>query len=206
MRVLGFFLGVALIWAGGHFWQRASIERQRRYDPLIFPIAQRLEIDPYLVRAIIWRESRFDPEARGLNKERGLMQVTPGVAAEWAQIHHLSPIDPEMLFDPAVNIAIGSWYIARMLHHWDGADQPAAFGLAEYNAGRSNVLRWVDPAAPLDSAAMERRITFKATHRYVDAILARAADYRRGYFRPPWMGWWDRIFHHADAPTLAKSL
>ncbi|MDE1170854.1 MAG: lytic transglycosylase domain-containing protein [Verrucomicrobium sp.] len=194
---------VLLLGAAAWLWQRKAVALQRRYDPIIVPIAARLGVDPLLVRAIIWRESRFDPRARGLKEERGLMQVTPGVAAEWAQIHRLSPIDPDLLYEPAVNIAIGSWYFARMLHHWNGADRPEAFALAEYNAGRSNVLRWVDPAKPLDAGAMEPRITYKATRRYVDTILSRYAEYRSGYFRPPWLSFWDRLFRPSDAPVLA---
>ncbi len=194
-------LAGAAAWAL-HAWTEKSIRTQTQYDPLIQPVAVKLNLDPLLVRAIIWRESRFQPLVRGLNKEKGLMQVTPGVAAEWAERHHVEPIDPDALFDPETNIEIGSWYFARMLSHWSETDNPAGFALAEYNAGRSNALRWVDPEQPASFAAFSSRIAFGSTKRYVFAILQKHADYQRGYFRPPWLAWWDRVTRRADAPTL----
>ncbi len=143
--VLALLLLAAAAGWGMHAWRERSIRVQTQYDALIQPAAARHEVDPLLVRAIVWRESRFQPGVRGLNKERGLMQVTPGVAEEWAERHHTVAPDPDMLFDPGTNIAIGCWYFARMLSHWDQTDNPAGFALAEYNAGRSNALKWVDP-------------------------------------------------------------
>jgi len=206
MRLFPVFLILAGVTAGlAVSWEWKSIERQTQYDALIQPVAARLGLDPMLVRALIWRESRFNPDVRGLNKERGLMQVTPGVAEEWSQVTKSPPIDLDALFVPATNIEIGSWYLARTIHHWDGTDNPTAFALAEYNAGRSNALRWVDPDAPQSSAAFEQHITYPATRRYVDTILQKYADYRRGYFRSPWMTWWDRVTKRTDAPTLEPS-
>ncbi len=205
MRVLLVFLFLAGLAVIGVFaLQQRSIARQTQYDSLIQPIAARLEIDPLLVRALIWRESRFQPNVRGLNKERGLMQVTPGVAEEWAQVTKSPPIDLDALFVPATNIEIGSWYLARTIHRWEDTDNPAAFALAEYNAGRSNALRWVDSGTPESSAAFEQNISFPTTRRYVDAILQKYAEYQRGYFRPPWLAWWDRMTKRSDAPTLIR--
>ncbi len=200
---LAFLLGG--LGAGAWVWQQRSIARQTQFDGLIGPAALENNVDPLLIRAIIWRESRFQPHARGLKRERGLMQVTPGVAAEWARVNERpNPLDadPDSLFDPETNIRIGTWYIARMLHHWPGVDHAEVFALAEYNAGRSNALRWVDPLAPTDAAAFRNRIAFGSTRRYVDAILTKYEAYERGYFRPPWLLFWDQITHRADPPTL----
>ena len=178
MRVLLVFLLLAGLSVIAVFsLQQRSIARQTQYDSLIQPVAAQLEIDPLLVRALIWRESRFQPNVRGLNKERGLMQVTPGVAAEWAQVTKSPPIDLDSLFIPATNIEIGCWYLARTIHHWQDTDNPAAF---------------------------EQNISFPTTRRYVDAILQKYADYQRGYFRPPWLSWWDRVTKRSDAPTLIR--
>ena len=206
MRVLLVFLVLVGLTAGtALFLEHRSVARQTQYDPLIQPVAARLGLDPMLVRALIWRESRFNPNVRGLNKERGLMQVTPGVAEEWAQVTKSPPIDLDALFVPETNIEIGSWYLARTLHRWQETDNPAAFALAEYNAGRSNALRWVDPDTPTSAAAFEEHITFPATRRYVDTLLQKYAEYQRGYFRPPWLAWWDRVTKRTDAPTFEPS-
>jgi len=205
MRVLLVFLLLAGLSVIAVFsLQQRSIARQTQYDSLIQPVAAQLGIDPLLVRALIWRESRFQPNVRGLNKERGLMQVTPGVAAEWAQVTKSPPIDLDALFIPATNIEIGSWYLARTIRRWPDTDNPAAFALAEYNAGRSNALRWVDSTTPESAAAFEQNISFPTTRRYVDAILQKYAEYQRGYFRPPWLAWWDRVTKRSDAPVLVR--
>lgn len=200
--LLAFLLFAGAAAFGLHAWSERSIRMQTRFDPLIRPAAAKHGLDPLLVRAIIWRESRFQPTVRGLNKERGLMQVTPGVATEWAERNRLPAPDPDALFDPATNIEIGCWYFARMLSHWTQTDNPAGFALAEYNAGRSNALKWVDPDQPGSYAVFSQRIAFGSTKRYAAAILQKYADYQRGYFRPPWMAWWDRVTRRTDAPTL----
>ncbi|SDT92021.1 soluble lytic murein transglycosylase [Verrucomicrobium sp. GAS474] len=200
VALLGGGLGAAA-WA----WQLRSIARQTQFDQYIGPAALENNIDPLLIRAIIWRESRFQPRVRGLNRERGLMQLTPGVAAEWARVRQVDPVDPDALFDPKVNIEIGTWYFARMLKHWEGVENAEVFALAEYNAGRSNVLKWVDPAAPTDAAALHDRIGFPSTRRYVDAILVKYEAYQRNYFRPPWLLYWDRLTKKSDQPTLVGS-
>src|SRR6202012_3716305 len=79
MRVVLVLLVLAGAGAWGmHAWWEKSIRVQTQFDALIQPAAERHGLDPRLVRAIIWRESRFQPTVRGLNKEKGLMQVTPG--------------------------------------------------------------------------------------------------------------------------------
>jgi len=195
--VVGAGLGI-----GAWQWQLRSIAKQTQFDAFIGPAALENNVDPLLIRAIIWRESRFQPRVRGLNRERGLMQLTPGVAAEWARVRHTDPIEPDALFDPNTNIEIGTWYFARMLKHWEGLENAEVFALAEYNAGRSNALKWVDPDAPGDAAAFRERIGFPSTRRYVDAILVKYEAYKRNYFLPPWLLYWDRFTKHADAPTL----
>ena len=205
LLLLVLFLVCAGLGAAAWLWQQRSIARQTQFDAFIVPAAQENNVDPLLIRALIWRESRFQPRVRGLNKERGLMQITPIVAADWAQLHHADPVDPEALFDPRTNIEIGTWFFARMLHHWEGDENAEVFALAEYNAGRSNVLKWIDPQAPTDAASFHDRIAFGSTRRYVDAILTKYEAYQRNYFRPPWLLYWDRVTRHADSPTLVGS-
>src|ERR1700677_4184469 len=58
--------------------------RFHAYDSLIEQIAQKDKLDPMLLKAVIWRESTFDPNMLGKEGERGLMQVTVGAAADWS--------------------------------------------------------------------------------------------------------------------------
>src|SRR4051794_2029250 len=66
-----------------HEW--LSPERFQQHDSLIREVAGQEGVDPMLVKAIIWRESRFDAHKIGSAGERGLMQVTERAAREWAQ-------------------------------------------------------------------------------------------------------------------------
>jgi soluble lytic murein transglycosylase len=158
-------------------WQRSQ-PKESIYDPIIVAVARENDVDPFLVRALIWRESRFEPTTYGLAQEHGLMQVRPEVGEEWAKAMKISDFQPDQLFDPVTNIRVGTWYLSHALHHWDETDDPMPFALAEYNAGRSNALKWVDPANPRDPNAFVQRITFPTTRKYVEVILEKRAEYR----------------------------
>src|ERR1700746_1028218 len=67
----------------GYEWM--SPARFQRYDRLMRVVAVEHELDPMLVKAVVWRESRFDPNKYGSRGERGLMQVTEKAAKEGAQ-------------------------------------------------------------------------------------------------------------------------
>src|SRR5437870_4726393 len=71
---------------GSRWWrQRAEV----RFDPYILAASERYHIDPALVKAVIWRESRFRPMAHGGAGEIGLMQVNRLAAQEWAEASNL---------------------------------------------------------------------------------------------------------------------
>src|SRR5262249_143897 len=67
------------------FYEWMSPARFHRYDRLIRGVALEHHLDPMLVKAVVWRESRFDPKKRGSHGERGLMQVSERAAGEWAR-------------------------------------------------------------------------------------------------------------------------
>lgn len=150
------------------------------YDPIIIQVSHDDGVDPFLIRALVWRESRFRPNTHGAADERGLMQVTPEAGQRWAKANKIPDFQPDSLYDPETNIRAGTWYLARSIRLWSQAnvDDPVTFALAEYNAGRSNALKWVDPAQPLSHIAFLDRITYPSTRKYVEVILS-----QREYFR-----------------------
>ena len=164
-------LGVIAYWG----W---DYRRERRFDSLILAAANRYQIDPALVKAVVWRESRFDPDARGRAGELGLMQIRAAAAAEWAAAERIPVFEHHACLDPATNTLAGAWYLKKLLLRYQDTDNPAAYALADYNAGRSNVLKWLNGPAATQSAAFIRQIGFPATRDYVRAILRRADDYR----------------------------
>src|SRR6266850_4192275 len=118
-----------------------SPARFQQYDRLIRSVALEHQLDPMLVKAVVWRESRFDPEKHGSRGERGLMQVTEKAANEWARENKIDNFRVEELFDPKTNLEAGTWYLRRALERWQNQANPLPFALAEYNAGASRALR-----------------------------------------------------------------
>jgi soluble lytic murein transglycosylase len=153
--------------------------REQRYDSTILAVAQRYGVASALVKAVVWRESRFNPRVRGRVGEIGLMQIRSLTAQEWAQAIQRRPSFEGDLFRPDTNLEIGAWYLSKLLRRYAKADNPAVYALADYNAGRSNVLRWNKGAAETNSSAFLGQITFPATQDYVRAILRRASKYHR---------------------------
>ena len=165
------------------------LDRQPResvYDPQIASIARAEGVDPFLIRALIWRESRFDPLTHGEADEHGLMQVTPEVGQMWAKANKIEDFKDDDLYDPETNIRAGTWYLNRALKRWSQTDDPVTFALAEYNAGRTNALKWVDPLAPLDHTAFLDRITFPSTKKYVEVIEEKRDQYRAVFSNNRW--------------------
>src|SRR5881394_891576 len=86
------------------FYEWISPARFQRYDELIRSVATEHHLDPMLVKAVVWRESRFDPKKYGGAGERGLMQVSEKAANEWARENKVDNFRVEKLFDPKTNL------------------------------------------------------------------------------------------------------
>ncbi|RME90199.1 MAG: lytic transglycosylase domain-containing protein, partial [Verrucomicrobia bacterium] len=172
-RWRGWLAGLLLVGLAGTLalWQWRQ-RQTHRFDPLIRETALRYGLDPALIKAVVWKESGFRPDAIGAAGEIGLMQLTEPAAQEWAAAERLGPLPPAHLFDPRTNLLAGAWYLRRSLRRHPQADDPRPFALAEYNAGRGNVLRWLQGPAATNSAAFIQAIGFPATRRYVRDILA----------------------------------
>src|SRR6478609_714645 len=107
-------------------------QREKRYDPAIVRFARQYGVDPALVKAVVWRESRFNPKVRGQVGELGLMQIRPLTAQEWAQSQAKGRVFDGNLFEPITNLQIGSWYLAKLVRRYAHTDNPAAYALADY--------------------------------------------------------------------------
>jgi len=158
-----------------------SPARFQQYDQLIRAAAAANQLDPMLVKAVVWRESRFDPKKLGAARERGLMQVSEIAAQEWAKESQRENFQVEELFDPATNLKAGAWYLHRAFSHWQQMRDPIPFALAEYNAGASRAQRWAggEGAAPISGSAFQRNIDFPGTRKYVQSILERYHFYQQ---------------------------
>lgn len=143
------------------------------YSELIEHASRRHSVDPNLIRAVIWKESCFNKMAVGEAGEVGLMQIMTPAVAEWAKNYNVRMPTRRLLFDPSVNIEIGTWYLARALRRWSQYKYSEALALCEYNAGLRGMRDWV-PSTLDGHIEIRRRITY----RYVTNILERYVYYR----------------------------
>ena len=163
------------------FYEWMSPARFHQYDRLIRSVALEHHLDPMLVKAVVWRESRFDSQKFGTAGERGLMQVSEKAATEWAHEAKAENFRVEELFDPKTNLEAGTWYLRRAIEHWQNQADPLPFALAEYNAGASRAQRWSggNHVAEISERQFLQNIDFPATRRYVESIIDRYKFYQR---------------------------
>ena len=182
LKRLALWLTIALFLVLGLVDWWYALRKEHRYDPQILRVAERHRIEPALVKAVIWRESKFNPKVRGKAGEIGLMQIRWMAAQEWAQSERRQRTFDGNLFEPEVNLQVGTWYLSKLVRRYAKTDNPVAYALADYNAGRSNVLRWNKGAAATNSTVFVSQITFPGTQEYVRSIVRRSAKYQ-GHFQ-----------------------
>jgi peptidoglycan lytic transglycosylase len=158
-----------------------SPARFHQYDRLIRTVALEHHLDPMLVKAVVWRESRFDPKKYGSRGERGLMQVSEQAANEWARENKIAGFNLDQLFEPKTNLEAGTWYLQRAIKRWDHQSDPIPFALAEYNAGASRAQRWSGGNSVTDVSERQflQNIDFPATRNYIESIIDRYRFYQR---------------------------
>ena len=141
-----------------------------RHDDIIRQQAAEKELDPALIAATIYAESKFRDRERSEAGARGLMQVTPGTALEIAAKSEGTEFVVDDLFDPDINIRYGSFHLRELLDRYGGNEVAA---LAAYNAGPSHVDEWGGSSLELDG------IGFPETRAYVEEVLEQASGVPR---------------------------
>lgn len=154
-----------------------SFGRHDSYDDIIASVAARHSVDPLLVKAVIWQESRFRADKLGSHGERGLMQVTEPAAQDWVAAEGIETFVPTDLLDPKTNVEVGTWYLGNALAHWSGQSDPLPFALGEYNAGRSRVKRW-SGGNLMTAKELEAAMDIPSTRAYVGAVRKRYEYYK----------------------------
>lgn len=153
-----------------------------RYEAEIAAAAERYQVDPYLLAAVVKAESGFDPEAKSGAGAVGLMQLMP-TTADWivARDDWQGASKPD-LHDPAQNLDLGTYYLAFLLDRF--ADVPTA--LAAYNAGHGAVEQWlaargVSPAGGSPTTLLPADIPFPETRGFVERVQRLRELYRQTY-------------------------
>jgi soluble lytic murein transglycosylase len=176
-RVLALALVLAALGSPAVVYVR-WLYREQRYNPLIEKAAARHGVDKFLIKAVIRRESEFDPFAYGRAGEIGLMQVTPAAGWDWAQATGRRDFGRDLLWDARVNIEAGSWYLGRALRRWQDKDNPIPFALAEYNAGPGRVPGWLPRGRDTTAEEFKEAITYPSVRSYIDTVTDYYEQYR----------------------------
>ncbi len=135
-------------------------------------------IDPYLILALIRQESLFDARARSPARALGLMQLLPSTAARVARRIGMAAPSNEMLFDPEVNLALGTKYLQDLLQRYSDNWFKA---IAAYNAGEGAVDRWEREIVTDDIEEFVERIPYQETRTYVKLVMRNHRIYSRLY-------------------------
>lgn len=150
------------------------------YRTLIEEAAQREGLDPRLVVALMRTESGFNPQAVSEKGARGLMQVLPATGDWVARQLGLEPFHPDRLFEPAVNIRVGTWYLAYLRNQFAGN---IVLAVAAYNGGVTNVRGWLEAGIWDGTLETVAAIPFAETRHYVQRVMLTFRLYRWLYER-----------------------
>jgi soluble lytic murein transglycosylase len=144
---------------------------------LIRQQARAKQVDPALVAAVIYAESKFDPRPSSAGAQ-GLMQLMPQTAQFLARRSGGISFHTSDLANPRVNIAYGTYLLRYLIDHYGGNVRLA---LAAYNAGITNVDRWAAQARARGHTLTIGQIPYAETRLYVAKVLDAQKDYRRVY-------------------------
>jgi soluble lytic murein transglycosylase len=156
-----------------------EIELPLRHEDIIRQQARDKHLDPSLIAAVIYAESKFRDQTSEAGA-KGLMQLLPATAHDIARRSGGVRFSEDDLATPQVNIAYGSYYLRYLL---DRYGENEVLAIAAYNAGETNVDRWVVDARESDRAFTLNEIPFAETRAYVRKVLAARQDYRKTYRR-----------------------
>ena len=137
-----------------------------RYEPIVRGHARNYHLDPALLAAVIYQESKFKAGAKSKSGAIGLMQLLPDTAKGIALHTGGTNFRVEDLYDPEINVRYGAWYLQHLIQKY--RDERTA--LAAYNAGQDNVDRW---------RRAGEGIMFAETRAYVDRVEKLKRIYRR---------------------------
>ena len=138
------------------------------YEQIVRGHARNYDLEPALLAAVIYQESKFKPDAKSSSGAIGLMQLTPQTAEGIAIRTGGTRFRLSDLYNPEINVRYGSWYLRHLLDKY-GDEKDA---LAAYNAGQQNVDEW---------RAEGKGIQFPETRAYVKRVEHLKHVYARAY-------------------------
>ncbi len=173
--VRGDYLSLPLDRAPEAYWRglfplpyRAELERA----------ARRQKLDPLVLAGLIRQESEFNPRAVSSARAYGLTQVLPSTGRQLARRLGIRRFTTSMLYQPEVNLRLGTFYMRLQLDRWNGELEKT---LAAYNAGPRRVAEWSTWYEFREPAEFVETVPFTQTREYIQAVVRNAAVYRLVY-------------------------
>lgn len=136
------------------------------------------KVDPRFMLAIMKQESSFRANAKSPSAARGLLQLVFDTALKYNKKAGYPNLEPDDLYNPTVNIAIGSLYMAELKDQFDGVYEAIA---ASYNGGEDNAARWMERSKPKEPAIFASEVGFAETKHYVFKVMNNYRVYRELY-------------------------
>jgi soluble lytic murein transglycosylase len=131
-----------------------------------------------LVFAIIKAESNFNPNVVSTSNAIGLMQLMDSTAEELAKKLDITFLEKSSLYNPELNIRLGTKYFSNLLNEYNGN---VALALTAYNAGIGTVKKWIEQGIIKDDGSDIENIPYKETNNYVRKILRDYKIYKELY-------------------------
>ena len=142
-----------------------------RHEDIIRQQAREKNLDPALVAAVIYRESKFRDQTSAAGA-KGLMQILPDTAQFIAKRTGGTQFELRDLANPQINISYGCWYLRYLLDRYGGNEVAA---VAAYNAGHGHVDDWGGSSLRIED------IQFPETRDYVHDVVDKRDDYAKHY-------------------------
>ena len=137
---------------------------KQEYSEYVNKYAEINEIDPMWIYAIIKVESNFDENATSGSGAKGLMQLMDNTAYDIAKELNIQDFKTEMLYNPEINIMLGTKYFDKLLAKYD---ENYYLAIAAYNAGIGNVDGWISRGVINSDASNIENIPYRETNLYV---------------------------------------
>jgi soluble lytic murein transglycosylase len=174
-RYAGGYLFLPLESAPADFWKLAF---PMPYRTDLERFAKQNDTDPFLMAALIRQESEFNPKAVSRANARGLTQILPSTGRELSRRLNVKPYTTARLFQPVVNLQLGTFYLKSITASLGGHREAA---LAAYNAGLSRAHAWLSWGDFREPAEFIETVPFTETRTYIQTVLRNADVYRRLY-------------------------
>lgn len=152
--------------AGAKHQDDLELRFPRMYQAYIKKAQKTHKLPPELIYAMIRQESFFHPSAESYAGAKGLMQLMPSTAADMAKKIKLHQPVTKDLYQPALNIRLGTEYVQYLL---DRFDQNIVFAVAAYNAGPGRVDHWLPEKNQATDVWVES-IPYHETREYVKHV------------------------------------